>query len=205
MATDDGHPMTGRACVAVPPMSARAFRLAAGQVLTVIDTAGSQPGDLVAIAAGDPRCRFSQARTRVEHGKTWVTAGDELWTNTFPPRVMLTLLRDTYGRHDLLYTPCCRYALEKRFDVQRDGCLENLASALRPWGIAPRDVPDPLNLFFPVAVNDDGRMRVGKPDSPTGATLALRAEMDCIVAVSTCAVPKPDGPNTGYEIELTGC
>jgi uncharacterized protein YcgI (DUF1989 family) len=191
--------------IEVPPMSACAFRVGAGSLLTIIDTAGKQPGDLVAFAEHDLGCTFSQARTRVENGRCRLTAGDRLWTNTFPPQVMLSIERDTYGRHDLLYTPCCRYALEKRFGVQRDGCLENLASALRPWEIAPRDVPDPLNLFFPVEVDDNGRMRVGKPDSPTGATVALRAEMDCIVAVSTCAAPIPDAPNTGYLIEIEGC
>ena len=145
---------------------------------------------------------FSQARTRVENGKVALTQGDRLWTNTFPPEVMLTIIEDTGGPHDLLYTPCCRYALEKRFGVSRDGCLENLARALQPWGVAPPAIPDPLNLFFRVSVDPSGAMRVGVPASAPGSAVALRAERDCVVGVSTCAVPLSGKANTGYEIRI---
>ena len=188
--------------VVVPPMSAKAFSVGSGQTVRIVDTRGEQPGDLVAFKASDLSVKLSQARTRVENHKVAVTQGDNLWTNTFPPEVMFTITRDTHGTHDLLYPPCCRYALEKRFGVSRDGCLENLAIALEAWAVKPHEIPDPLNLFFGVSVNDAGVMELREPTSKPGSSIDLRAEMDCIVAVSTCSVPLPAKENSEYHIEI---
>jgi len=186
----------------IPPMSARAFTLRAGHKVRVCDVEGGQPGDLVAFRLDDLTEHFSQARTRVENRICRLTTGGKLWTNAVPPRVMLSITEDTCGYHDLLYTPCCRWALEKRFGVSRDGCLEHLVEALRPWGITARALPDPLNLFFNVRVDPDGRMSIQPHASRPGAVVELRAEMDCLVAISTCSVPRLDGPNTGYRVEI---
>ena len=109
----------------------------AGETVRIVDLEGKQPGDPVAFKTDDFAVKLSQARTRVENQRVAVTQGHALWTNTFPPEVMFTITEDTYGTHDLLYPPCCRYALEKRFGVSRDGCLEHLAKALEPWGVKP--------------------------------------------------------------------
>jgi uncharacterized protein YcgI (DUF1989 family) len=188
--------------IIVPPMSAKAFSVTSGQTVRVIDIHGRQPGDFVAFKSADLAVKLSQARTRVENHKVAVTQGDNLWTNTFPPEIMFTITRDTHGGHDLLYPPCCRYALEKRFGVSRDGCLENLAKALNAWSVKPYEVPDPLNLFFSVSVYDGGRMEVRAPMSKPGSWIDLIAKMDCIVAVATCAVPFPGNANTDYRIKV---
>ena len=186
----------------IPPRSARAFEVAAGETVRITDTEGGQPGDLIAFRRDELNVRFSQTRTRVENGKVRVGESDSLWTSTQPPEAMLTIVRDTGGPHDLLYTPCCRYALEKRFGVSEDGCLENLAQALAPWGIVQADIPDPLNLFFRVSVDSDGRMQIAPSDSPPGAFIELRAEMPCLLAVSTCPVPVAGRRPTGYAVEF---
>jgi uncharacterized protein YcgI (DUF1989 family) len=146
---------------------------------------------------------MSQARTRVENGRIAVTQGHSLWSNTFPPEVLFRITEDTGGPHDLLYPPCCRYALEKRFGVSHDGCLENLARALQPWGVQPHEIPDPLNLFFRVSVESGGAMSVAPPASLAGSSITLRAEAHCVVAVSTCAVPRQGRENSGYLVELS--
>ena len=148
----------------VPPMSAKAFSVSTGQTVRVIDIDGRQPGDFVAFKADDFAVSVSQARSRVENQRVTVTQGHSLWTNRFPPEIIFTIVQDTHGAHDLLYTPCCRYALETRFGVSRDGCLEQLVKALEPWGVKPHEVPDPLNLFFDVAVDDVGGMEIRRPD-----------------------------------------
>lgn len=186
----------------VPPRAARAFVVAAGWTLRIVDVSGRQAGDLVALKADDLSVKLSQARTRVENGKVALSAGDSLWTNTLPPRVMATITRDTFGSHDLLYPPCCRYALEKRFGVSCDGCLEHLAQALAPWGVQAHAVPDPLNLFFAVGVDDAGRMAVREPHSQPGSVIELRMDMDCIVAVSTCAVPQAGREHSAYHVQV---
>ena len=188
--------------IEVAPTSAEALAVLRGQTVRIVDVAGGQPGDLVAFNQHDLSERFSQARTRVEERACKVTTGNQLWTNTQPPRAMLTIVEDAAGGHDLLYTPCCRYALEKRFGVSGDGCLEHLAGALAPWGLTAGDVPDPLNLFFDVRVGPGGAISIGEHRSSTGDSIVLRAEMDCLLAVSTCSVPKQAGPSTGFVIEV---
>ena len=189
--------------IAIPPLSATAFTVAAGEVLRIEDTFGGQPGDLVAFNLHDLEEAFSQARTRVEEQSCHVAAGNRLWTNAQPPRVMFTVLQETAGEHDLLYTPCCRYALEIRFHVSRDGCHEHLVRALAPWGIAGSRLPDPLNLFFTVRIEPTGKLGIGKHISQPGDAIVLRAEMDCLVAVAACSVPRQNGENTGYRVTVS--
>lgn len=189
--------------VIVPPMSARAFTVRAGEAVRIVDLQGKQPGDLVAFKADDLAVKLSQTRTRVENHRVSVTQGHTLWTNTFPPEVMFTITRDTHGTHDLLYPPCCRYALEKRFGVSRDGCLEHLAKALKKWDVKSHEIPDPLNLFFHVSVEHAGDMKASEPASRPGALIELKAEMDCILAISTCSVPWPEKENSAYQVKIT--
>lgn len=186
----------------VPPMSAKAFTVAKGQTVRIIDLEGKQAGDFVAFKADDISVRFSQARTRVENGRVWITQGHSLWTDGLPPEVLFTITRDTAGRHDLVYVPCCRYALKKRFGVSRDGCHENLARALESWGLSAHDIPPPLNIFFNVSVDSHGLISIREPTSAMGDAIDLRAEMDTIVAVSTCSVPLPDKENSAYQIKI---
>lgn len=192
--------MTRERFLGVAPMSAQAFTLAAGDRLRVEDCAGGQPGDLVAFVLPDLNETFSQARTRVEERAVRVGPGHRLWTSALPPRVLFTVQEETAGHHDLLYLPCCRYALETRFGVSRDGCHEQLVRALAPWGITDERLPAPLNLFFTVWTDADGRIGIGEQTSQPGDAIVLRAELDCVVAVAACSAPRPHGDNTGYHL-----
>ncbi len=187
----------------IPPMSARAFTVEPRQTVRIVDVGGRQPGDFVAFRSDDLSAAFSQARTRVENRRVRVTTGHVLWTNTQPPQPMFTIVADTCGAHDLLYTPCCRYALEKRFGVFREGCLENLVKALEPWDVPIERVPDPLNLFFAVTADPSGHMAIQEPPSKSGDYIELRAEVPCIVAISTCSVPSADRENSAYEVRVS--
>jgi len=186
----------------VGPMSASAIEAKAGSIIRITDIAGGQPGDLVAFNLHDLSEHLSQARTRVENKSCRITAGHTLWSNAQPPRVMFTVLRDTAGNHDLLYTACCRYALEKRFGVSRDGCHENLVRSLEPWGVTDHTLPDGLNLFFNVDVAPDGSLALGKHSSAPGTFIELRAEIDCLISVVACSVPRKDAPNTPFKLEV---
>lgn len=185
-------------------MAAEAFFAAKGETLRIIDEKGGQPGDFVAFNARDLTERFSQSRTRVENMAYRITHGHMLWTNAVPPRIMLTIMTDTSGHHDLLYTPCNRYVLEKRFGVSREGCQEHLAASLAPWHIKVQEIPDPLNLFFNIVANVTGGLSIGDHRSRPGDFIELRAEMDCLIAISACSVPISGKPNSGFKIIITG-
>ena len=186
--------------IEVPPMSGRAFEVPRGTVLRITDVDGGQPGDLVAYNLDNLSESFDQACTRVENRAIRLTTGGRLWTSGHPRRPLMTIVEDTAGSHDLLYAACSRYALEERFDVSRDGCEENLAEALRKWEV--QNVPNPLNLFFGVDVGSDGSLAISTPTSSAGDYIELRVEVDSLVAVSSCSVPKANGPNSGYTITL---
>jgi uncharacterized protein YcgI (DUF1989 family) len=169
----------------VAPMSARAVRLSPGDVLRVTDIEGRQVADLVAFNAHDTAEHLSQGFTRANNDKAGLLVGDQLFSNLNSP--MLTVVKDTVGVHDLLFPPCSRYLYEHVFGVHgKTGCREHLTDALEPFGIGFAQVTDPFNVFMNTAI-DDGRMAIYEPHSRAGDHVDLRAEMDLVVAVSSCA------------------
>jgi len=103
-----------------------------GQVLRIIDVEGQQVADLVTINAGDlaetPRVGY-------------VLYSDEA-------RGMMTIIADACGVHDMLAGACSSFTNEKRYGVKdTKNCRDNLAAALKPWGIAWKDVPFNMNVL----------------------------------------------------------
>lgn len=171
----------------IGPASALAFTIDQGQSLKVVDVQGQQVGDFVAFNTHNHMERFSSGRTRSENGKIRISAGDKLFSNDC--HVMFTITRDTCGVHDLLYPPCCRWVFENRYRIPpHDGCLENLCRALSSWRIDRLDIPDPFNIFEHSSVDADGKLSILEPLSRAGSFIELRAEMDCLVGLSACAV-----------------
>lgn len=178
--------MTRVETVEIAPASARAVRLAAGDVIRVIDVQGSQVADLVAFVADDTRQHFSQGFTRLMLDRVDVRVGDALVSNTSTP--LLTVIEDNVGVHDLLFPPCNTLMYAEVFGVEgKSGCREHLADALSEYGISFDQVTDPFNAFMNTRIGDDHRMTILPPTSRAGDHVDLRAECDLIVAVSACA------------------
>ncbi len=57
---------------------------------------------------------------------------------------------------------------------------------MRQLGLDITEVPSPLNLWMNIPVTADGEQSWGEPLSKPGDYVVLRAEMDCIVAMSAC-------------------
>lgn len=186
----------------IPPMSGRAFELKAGDIISITDIEGGQPGDFVVFDRHDFTVRFNQARTRVENAKYTVGAGDKLWSGSNPPFVMLEIMPESQGIHSLMYSPCCRYALKKRFNVSCDGCFEHLQAVLSEYGVGASLIPDPLSLFFNAVTGMDGVLGIGQHQSRSGDTIFLRALVDSLVAVTTCSVPIAGRKNSPYKVRL---
>ena len=55
---------------------------------------------------------------------------------------------------------------------------------LRP----PNDVPTALNLFMNVPIAADGTFKILPPVSRPGDQVVVRAEMECVIALSACPV-----------------
>lgn len=160
--------------------------------------------DFVVFDAHDLRHRFDQARTKTNQNTLYVTAGHVLYSKS--NTVMMTITEDTFeGTHDLQKGMCSRSTHElalrtgrMRESYLRDisleelpdhGCWENLSRALEPYGVAPEDIPSPLNIFQNMAIDaTTGHMTNSRvrPPEDGGAAVTFRAEIDCLVALSAC-------------------
>jgi uncharacterized protein YcgI (DUF1989 family) len=170
----------------IPPKSGKTFLVDRGSTIRVIDLEGGQVADFVCFNASDYAEHFSQANTRLNNGRVRISEGDRLFSNA--SREMFEISRDTVKVHDLLFPPCNAYVYENILGAKgRHGCLENLASALKPYGIAEGQVPNPFNIFMHTSIDDDHRLHINLPFSKAGDMIELSAKMDCLVAISACA------------------
>ncbi len=173
----------------VPAGGAAVIEVAAGERLRVVDPVGEQIGDFVAFAKDDLGERISTAETmNFNDWNARVRVGTILYSNR--PRPFFTVLDDTsVGTHDLLFAACTPLFYEYYGGVTgHANCHDNLIAALRPYGIAAEDLPNPVNLFQLSEVGEGGAINVGPPGAKAGEYIELRAEMDAVVAVSSCPV-----------------
>jgi uncharacterized protein YcgI (DUF1989 family) len=86
-----------------------------------------------------------------------------------------------------LFAACDRWRYELLgHPGYHDNCTDNLAAGLQALGLVPPETPAPLNLFMNIPVVDGNRVEVRPPVSTPGSYVTLRAEMDCVLALSAC-------------------
>jgi uncharacterized protein len=184
--------------------SGAAFELKKGQRLRI---AGRSIVDFVAFNLHDLSERFDQARTKTNQVKIFISTGDILYSKRNNP--MLMIVEDTFkeGRHDLQKGMCSRKRFQmvaegqskrvfaegvdinpkKAEDIPDHGCWENLSGAVKPWSIAPDDVPSPFNIFQCMRIDSETGIMYDTMIRPKDeARVDFRAEMDLLVAASAC-------------------
>ena len=172
--------------ITVPARRGKAVRLNKGQSIRVINTHGEQVVDTWAFVADDLYEFMSMEHWRPTVQRIIPEVGDGLVTNKRRP--ILTLTEDpSSGIHDTLMAACdsYRYGLLGCTEYH-DNCTDNLIAAMRQIGLTPPEVPCPLNLFMNIPVLDGRRLEFSAPENKPGDYVTLRAEMDCIMAFSTC-------------------
>ena len=197
--------MTDAADVTLVPIPARrgvATRVAAGQVLAVINTHGEQVVDTWAFAQADLGEYLSMEHTRAATLHLRPQPGDVLVSNQRRP--MLTVLDDTWGGvHDTLIAACDRYRYAQLGAAgHHDNCTDNLANALAALGLAAHLTPAPLNLFMNIPWDAAGTLSFDPPSPQPGGTIRLRAEMDLVAVFSAC--PQDMLPINGRNRQPTG-
>ena len=196
--------------VTVAKNTGRSFIVKKGQRIRV---SAESTVDFVVFNLDNLSERFDQARTKANHGKIYISTGDTLYSklNT----IMMTIVEDTYkGKHDLQYGMCSKLAfdrfyesiksgdpvitetfgwmgIKKREDLPDHGCWENEQDALKGYDVAPEDIPSPFNLFQSMdIVGPSGelvwRLNENHPSPGKPVHIDLRAEMNCLVALSAC-------------------
>ena len=170
----------------IPARRGRAARLNKGQSIKIINTHGAQVVDTWAFSAEDLSEFLSMEHLRATIERIYPRAGDALVTNRRRP--ILYFAEDSSpGIHDTLMAACddYRYGLLNCTDYH-DNCTDNLFAGMRQIGLRPPECPSPLNLWMNIPVDGKGDTAWGEPLSKAGDHVVLRAEMDCIVAMSAC-------------------
>lgn len=170
----------------LPARSGRAVRLTRGQALKIVNTHGQQVVDTWAFNAADLGEFMSMEHLRQVLDRIVPRAGDPLATNQRRP--ILTLLEDTSpGVHDTLLAACDIWRYRNLGCAgYHANCRDNLFAGMAELGLTPPECPSPLNLWMNTPVVDGGRIDWRAPVSRPGDHVVLRAELDCIVAMSAC-------------------
>jgi uncharacterized protein YcgI (DUF1989 family) len=187
--------------IEIPARKGKAVRVRRGQRVKIINTKGQQVVDTWAFNAGDLREFMSMEHTRVALGRIIPAVGDAFVTNRRRP--ILILVEDNSGGiHDTLFAACDRWRYEALGCREyHDNCTDNLSAALAALGLEPPETPAPLNLFMNIPVVDGNRVEVRPPVSTPGSHVTLRAELDCILALSAC--PQDMVPVNGLAMRPT--
>jgi len=170
----------------IPARQGRAVRLATGQRIKLINTHGTQVVDTWAFSAADLGEFMSMEHTRPTLLGIMPKVGTAMLTNRRRP--ILTFLEDSSpGIHDTLIAACDRYRYELLgHEGYHESCTENLQRAMAALGLAPPEVPCPLNMWMNIPVRPDGSLGFEPTVAKPGDHVLLRAEMDLIAVFSAC-------------------
>ena len=194
----------------IPKARGRAFSIAKGQIFRVKCIEGPQVADMNIFNAKNPKERFSSSFTRIAV-RPHLTTGDQLWSPAPFFRPMVTIVADTVGSkrsrrgaisHDLLFARCNRKFREWLMGSKQPNCHDNLGRAIRRFGLSTHDVHDAFNIFMRTGIDRKDRLFFEKPLAKKGDYMDLRAEMDCLVAVSACPGKSSGGVHHPLAIEI---
>jgi len=188
----------------IPARRGKSFKVRKGHIIRVTDVEGCQVGDFIAFNAHMISEHFRTSHTRVLNNKIYLSTGNKLYSNLCNP--MFTIVQDTVGKHDVIRAICSEPSYRVRFNYpDHDNCVDNLTQSLKEIGVEASFIPDPFNIFQNVDLDSCGNFLVKEPKSKAGDYIELKAEMDCIVAISACPqdlIPINAGNPTPLKISI---
>jgi len=171
--------------VLVPAREGRAVRVPAGSAVRVTDVDGAQVADVWAFCADDPAEHVTGRHTRAFNSRLFPRVGEPFVSNLRRP-VLVLERDDSPGVHDMLLASCDAARYVQLGAEGHASCEENLQRALAELGIEWVRAPQSINLFMNTPVNPDSTISWDPAPTKAGDSVTLRAELDCIVAVSSC-------------------
>jgi uncharacterized protein YcgI (DUF1989 family) len=187
MSTVDAPDFTGqapRAYLTVHPGEADTTEVLRGQYIEVTDASGGQVAPFCAFRLGYVEEYLSTSQTIVHTGSIMLQSGQTLYSNL--GNAMLTLVRDSVGRHDLLLpVDDARFYVTRGVTSSHQTTRDALAIALQRYDVGYDRVPDPVNLFQHVGFREKGAWDLRPPLSEQNDSVLLRAEMDIVICVAS--------------------
>lgn len=183
------------------PGTARDYAVTAGQYIQVLDVAGRQCSDFVAMDRrgldGGREIELDPTVTRTLNGNAY--PGPGLFSKFFDRHMqpMLEVVRDTVGRHDTFGLACAARYYESQGYFGHANCSDNISRALAAHGVAARPGWAAINFFFNTAVDAHQQLTFDEPWSRPGDYVLLRAMTDLVCASSSC--PDDIDPANGWQ------
>lgn len=181
--------------------TARAYELAPGEVVQIIDIEGQQCSDFTALRSAalesGHEIAIDSTATRSMVRGAYPQPG--LLDKFFDPemRPMLRMVQDTCGRHDTFGLACTARGYEERGFPGHVNCSDNISNALDPFGVARRAAWPAINFFWNTWITHPGnQLSSEESHSRPGDYVAMRA-IDRLVCVST-ACPDDIDPINGW-------
>ncbi len=170
----------------IPKCKGRSFTIKKGELLRIIEVDGPQAADMVAFNEHDLRESFSAWLTR--QSSRSFTRTRKLLSKLPAGNVMFTVLTDVPGIYWLTGGRCNSLLYKTQYGVKRyhRNCHDILAECLKPHGLSEWEVPEVFNVFMNAKFTVDGTYEFEKSPVSKGDYVDLRADMDCLVAVSAC-------------------
>jgi uncharacterized protein YcgI (DUF1989 family) len=196
--------------VVVPPGDARALIIRAGHVFRVTEETGPQIGSVTFWNLRDHRETLKSARTMAHEG-AYIRPYAQLLSGEPWVRPMITCVGESYAvaeeppfQRNTIGTFCSHQAIQMWFGRKaKCSCCMNLLRVAEPFGIGKEHLFDSVNVHQKVDIRDpqNGRILLGASTAAAGDYVEFYAEMDLLLAISSC--PLGDGtadPTT----DLTG-
>ncbi len=180
--------------------TARAYALAKGQFVQIVDIEGRQCSDFQAfprraLDAGQERF-IDTTVSRSMIGRAYPAPGlcDKFFDQDVNP--LVDVVQDTCGRHDTFGLACTQRIYERMGYFGHVSCSDNISAEMAAWDVAPRPAWSAINFFFNTQVGQDGAILADESWSRPGDHVLMRAATD-LVCVST-ACPDDTSPINGW-------
>ena len=184
----------------VPRGTARAYEVAKGEYIQVIDLEGQQCSDFQAIRVRgldrDEELAIDSTATRSMVRRAYPGPGlfDKFYDASLAP--LLQVIQDSCGRHDTFGMACTARGYEERGFPGHVNCSDNMSLALSPFGVAPRVAWPAVNFFWNTWIDPHHQIQTEESHSRAGDFVVMKA-LDDLVCTST-ACPDDIDPINGW-------
>jgi urea carboxylase-associated protein 2 len=186
----DGAPIAQDAVIhreQVPPGWYATMRLRRGEGVRIVDESGRSSVSLIGWREDDMSERINCADTVKVQWSAVLGKGRIILSDM--GRVLLSLVEDTSGAHDLLVGGSTPASTLAAFGATTRNTQENFLAAASKIGLDARDIPPCVTFFAPVLLDDVGRFRWQEGRKRPGDFVDLRAEMNLNIVASNCPHP----------------
>ena len=187
----------------VASATARAYRVAKGEYIQILDVDGQQCTDFQCFDARKLDRGIAHpldvTTTRTIQGHAYPMPGLHAKYFDQDMTALVEVVQDTCGRHDAFALACAAKYYDDIGYPGHANCSENFNAALADYGVPARPGWMAANFFFNTAVDAHGLLVADEPWSRPGDYVLLRALTDLVCVSSAC----PDDTSAANGWHLT--